>query len=381
VRIVCETILQRAMRSPVRRQIHWVIDEARAFDAWRFIESGVRALRGANISLHLFYQNIGQLRAVWGEAWSALTDVKLTRFLGSNDIETLKWIAELAGETSVVEYGRSDSHTQTKGTSDAVGESEGFSLAKGKTSGRSWGLSRQLSQAASKSEARMSGDSWNAQQGASTTDSYSTNEGRSFGSSHSINRGWSVQTSVSSSDSHGSGLTFADRSNSLSLSGSHSDQVSTSYGQSGGFSLGWQSSHTFGSGQSRALGQTSSQSTGGSRGLTKTDGRTTTTGHGSTEGASSGDSETRTDNRGETRTRTQNRSDAEGRTLNYTQKRRLLTVDEVRRMDPTKTLLFIGRTPDCLVERMHYHQTLPFMERVLAGRAAREDRRQDDDAE
>ena len=223
VRLVCEVVRQRINRSPVHRQVHWVIDEAKAFDAWSFIEEGLRAMRSANISLHLFYQNVGQLKGVWGEGWTSIADTKVIRFLGSSDVETCKWIAELAGETTVVEYGVSDNTSETRGDLHARGQTAGEADADGTSRTSNWSVAKGLSHGQSHSRALANAETWGQQRNRSRTNSLSRSEGSSFGQSHAITHGHSFQESTSTSTTHGDSLSFgAGPGGSTSNTGIHS---------------------------------------------------------------------------------------------------------------------------------------------------------------
>jgi hypothetical protein len=83
---------------------------------------------------------------------------------------------------------------------------------------------------------------------------------------------------------------------------------------------------------------------------------------------SEGDSVTRTE--GVTNGHTVTKGDTAGKTVTYTERRRMMTADEVRQMPKNATLLFIERLPECLVERMHYHKLAPLVARVLEGQIA-----------
>ena len=374
VRLVCEVVRQRINRSPVHRQVHWVIDEAKAFDAWSFIEEGLRAMRSANISLHLFYQNVGQLKGVWGEGWTSIADTKVIRFLGSSDVETCKWIAELAGETTVVEYGVSDNTSETRGDLHARGQTAGEAHADGTSRTSNWSVAKGLSHGQSHSRALANAETWGQQRNRSRTNSLSRSEGSSFGQSHAITHGHSFQESTSTSTTHGDSLSFgAGPGGSTSNTGIHSStttNASSSMSESTSVTNGVNSSVSTNHGSSESDTTGESISTGASHSRTTTEGATNTTSTTDTEGKSTARTTTRTLNKGTSETQTTNASRTAGKTRNYTERRRLMTVDEVRRLDKGSMLVFIDRQPDCLVERLHYHLAAPLLARVFIGRAA-----------
>ncbi len=375
VRLMCEVVRQRIARSRINRHVHWVIDEARAFDAWTFISDGLRAMRSERISLHLFYQNLGQLKGVWGEGWSSITDVRMIRFLGSNDVDTLEWIAKLAGEVSVIDYSQALSASKSQSTADADGTSTSRAVAHGETAGsttsesdaRSHGVNRGASTARGESTARGK--------------SRSASETRTLGQSRAIGRSrtvtWSNSITESNSDSKSAGFNNGGSwtmggdyttSNSSSNSSSSSSGVSMTEGLS--ISVG--DSETETASVSIAKGVTQGDSLTETNSTTETESRGTSesTTNTQTTGTNRGTSDTTTETDGHSRTRTVTDGDTAGRTDTETERRRLLTIDEVRRMSKRSVLIFIDREPDCLIDRLHYHETPPLVARVIAAQLA-----------
>jgi type IV secretory pathway TraG/TraD family ATPase VirD4 len=375
VRLMCEIVRQRIARSSINRHVHWVIDEARAFDAWSFISDGLRAMRSERISLHLFYQNLGQLKGVWGEGWSSITDVRMIRFLGSNDVETLEWIAKLAGEVSVIDYSQARSESASHSvaaadgtsTSTAIGHTDTRGSSTSESDGKTRGTSKGTSSARGKSTARGQ--------------SRSASETRSEGTAHTIGRSRTVTWSNSVTESGGTssggstskgdswspngGVTFSG-SSSHSSSSNHSEAITEGIA----IAVGENESHT--RNKSVAQGVTRGDS------LTETDSTTDTDSQGASEsrtntqtvGSNASASDTKTETEGRSKTRTETEGDTRGRTDTETERRRLLTIDEVRRMSKRSVLVFIDREPDCLIDRLHYHETPPLVARVLAAQLA-----------
>jgi type IV secretion system protein VirD4 len=357
VRLMSEIVRQRIARSAVDRAVHWVVDEAKAFDAWSFIADGLRAMRSGRVSLHLFYQNIGQMKAVWGEGWSSITDVRVIRFLGSSDVETLKWIADMTGEIAVVDYSQAMNESESTNLTQSEGSTSSTAKGHSTSSGRSKSVAEGSTQSSTKGGSHARGSNWS--RGTTSSESLTTTNGLSItrGNSTSVTE----STGVSIGDSKQQ--TSAWPNTSYSTGSSTGATASTAYGSAQTYSETESNSTT------RAAQNGRSSSTGGS----KTDSETW----------SDGDSKSRTDTAGTTEseaatdTQTEGLSkgsstakgNSTGKTITRTERRRIMTVDEVRRM-PNATLLFVERRPECLVDRMHYHKLAPLVARVLEGQIA-----------
>lgn len=377
VRLMCEIIRQRINRSPLRRHVHWVIDEARAFDAWSFIEGGLRAMRSAHVSLHLFYQNVGQMKGVWGEGWSSIADTRLIRFLGSSDVETCKWIAELAGETQVIEYGLADTVSESRGQSQAIGQTKGVSDAEGTSSGTTFSSAIGFANATSRAQARADGQNWASQRSVTESEGSATSRGEAYGRSFSLTDGYSSQTSSSDTDSRGGSFGYSSGpgggGSSFTSQSSHSSTTSMSSGLSMSTTEGRSVTQSTNDTQSRSRATGESQSQGGNRSNTHTLGSSRTDSGTQTKGRNNGKTSTHTRSEGSSTTDTTNASQSAGRSRNRTEKRRLMTVDEVRRLDKTQMLVLIDREADCLVDRLNYYAAAPLLARVLEGRLAQSD--------
>lgn len=355
-RLMCEVIKQRILASRARRTVHWVIDEARTFDAWSFIENGLRALRSERISLHLFYQNIGQLKAIWGEGWSSITDTKLIRYLGSSDVETCQWIAQLAGETSVLDYSRAETDTETESAAQARARTKSSAQATART------LTQTQSQADATSRARMTSDARarSSSQTASNAHARSRSETsgttNTVGSSHSISVGYTETKNssgtIGSTSGPNGGVSLS------STSGSATSETTTDT---------WTTFRSLALSNSTTHGTSDTRTDAATRGMTatRTNGLTDTTSATTTQAQAEAHARTATQTEGESDTDTTTRALAKGRTKNVAERRRLLTVDEVRRLPKDSVLLFLDRQPECVVKRMHYHETPPLLARVL----------------
>jgi type IV secretory pathway TraG/TraD family ATPase VirD4 len=386
LRLMCETIRQRVKRSPVKRRVHWVLDEAMAFGAWSFIEQGLRAMRGFDMSLHLFYQNVGQIRRVWGEGWTSITDARLIRFLGSNDLDTLEWIAKLCGEVKVVDYARSTSQSETQSTAVAKAQSKSIARTDGHSEGDSRTITEGTSSTSTQGESRALATSFSTQKGESSGWSIGHNSGWTRSSGTSSGHSFSAQKSYGDSSSsggsegtsHGSGGSygpggFGGNYNYGGNSGSHysrSHSTTKSYGDT------WQKSQSTNEGQSGG----NSSSSSGNTSTSTTDGktRTITTNANSSAGRTRSVAEAKNQNRntaetqteGETVTGTETKGATNGGSETYTERRRVMTAAEARSLSRHKVLVFVDRDPDCIIDRLHYFDCPPLMQRVLAGMAA-----------
>lgn len=354
LRLISEVVRQRISRSHVDRAVHWIIDEAKAFDAWSFIPDGLRAMRSARISLHLFYQGLGQIKEVWGEGWSSITDTRVIRFLGSSEVETLKWIAELSGEISVVDFSRALSESESTSLANSEGSSSSYAKGYSQTNGRSRSVADGTSVTETRGGSRSTSRNWSKSK--SSSESLTTTSGKSITNGHStsVTEGSSVTAGGSkqeggSSTSKGSSIA-ATASSSQTLTKSHSETDSSSV------SRGTQTS------QSESEGGSTSESSSWSAALGKS--------HTITNGTSDSESESDTQTEGTTKSHTTTHGDTNGKTVTYTERRRTMTVDEVRRMPKSSTLLFVDRMPECLIDRMHYYELAPLAARVLEGQVA-----------
>lgn len=358
LRLISEVIRQRIARSHVDRAVHWIIDEAKAFDAWSFIPDGLRAMRSARISLHLFYQGLGQIKEVWGEGWSSITDTRVTRFLGSNEVDTLEWIAKLAGEISVVDFSRALSESESTSLANSEGSSSSFAKGYSQSNGRS----RSVADGTSVTETRggSTSKSRNWSKSKSSSESLSTTTGRSItrGHSTSVTEGTSITVGGSKQETSSFPNSSTSKGSSTAASASSSQSNTQSYSEtdSNSVSRGTQTS------QSESEGGSTSESSSWSAALGKS--------HTITNGTSDSDSESDTQTEGTTKSHTTTHGDTNGKTVTYTERRRTMTVDEVRRMPKSSTLLFVDRMPECLIDRMHYYELAPLAARVLEGQVA-----------
>lgn len=337
LRLMVEVSLQ-AMRytglSSDRRHaaadVHIVLDEAKALGPWRMIEDGLRALRSERISLHLAYQNLAQIRSTWREGHTRITAVKVIQFLGSNDTETCEWIAKLAGETTVIDRSQSASggESWTWSAGENTGESNSVQSGWSKTRGDSLSLGTSASTALGSNQ--------------SATHGWSHTEGRSVSVSETT--GWSHNTSKGTSWSDTSFARTNSESTSEGSSGSQTVTASRSSSDTESFSVTRGTSRTDTTGQSRTA---SSQRGEGESG-------------GNTLSASSGKNVSIA------------AAQQSGQSQTQSERRRLLTVQEVRALDRKKAVVFVDRGPGVLVAKLHFHRNVVMLLRIAEAKLALE---------
>ncbi|HAJ48799.1 MAG TPA: hypothetical protein DCL54_19650 [Alphaproteobacteria bacterium] len=313
--------------------IHVIVDETAALGAWTWLEDGLRSFRSNRMFLHLVYQNVGQLKRLWGEGWTQMTAVELIQFLGTNCELTCKWIAELLGETVMIDCNISESEgateqrsqTRTDSTGESEGETVGTTTSKSNAHSRSTSVNRNVSVAKGQSFARTIGQSTAVTVGETVTTSETIGSG-------------------SSCQSGGQGFSAGSSSNS-------STTTTTS--------------------QTRSETETNSSSE------TETDSET----HTSTEG--SGETETQTEThavaqqQGTNRTRTHSIAIAEGTSQSaqrglsrsWTERRRLLTVAEIRSVAEEYVVTFYRGYGGVPVAKLNYFENPILLARIFQGLA------------
>lgn len=341
LRLMCEVALQAIRRSHLGAEaqrracdVHMIIDEAKAFGPWRMIEDGLRALRSERIALHLAYQNLAQIRTTWREGFTRITAVKVIQFLGSNDVETCEWIAKLAGETTVIDRSRSwsegDSETwgDSESTALSVTTNQGWSKQKGEGRAESWtwGTAR------TRGFARQSGIS--ITKGASGSDTRSSQWGSQH--NHTVNNGYSWGPGGGGSN------------------GGSSSSSGSSFGGSRSSTDGWSTANALSASQSYNEGETENE--GGSRSENTSSSESESSGNGMSLG------QTRGKNTGGGHQK--NASETE------TERKRLMTVQEVRALDPALAVVFIAREQGMLVRRSHHYENPALQLRILRAQQA-----------
>jgi type IV secretory pathway TraG/TraD family ATPase VirD4 len=339
VRLMLETMriendLTNFPRKSYGHDIHVIVDEAAALGAWTWLEDGLRSFRSNRMFLHLVYQNVGQLKRLWGEGWTQMTAVELIQFLGTNCEMTCKWIAELLGETRMVDANISESESATeqrsKTRTDSSGESDGETT----------------STTNSKSNAHSRGTTINRSESVATGHAFAKTIGRSV----AVTEGETVTTSVtigsgSSCQSGGQGFSAGSSSN---------------------------SSTTTTTAQSRSVTETDSSSE------TETDSETKTQSQGSGETETHTETQSVAQQQGTSRTRTRSVATAEGTSQSaqrglsrsWTERRRLLTVEEVRSLAEEYVVTFFRGYGGLPVLKLNYFENPILLARIYEGLAA-----------
>lgn len=75
-----------------------MLDEVDRLGRFSPIESGLQTLRGSDVKLWLFYQDLDQLKATYPERWQSFTSACDMQFFGVNDSFTRQYISEAMGE-------------------------------------------------------------------------------------------------------------------------------------------------------------------------------------------------------------------------------------------------------------------------------------------
>lgn len=309
--------------------VHVLIDEARAFGNWRAMEDWLRALRSERVSVHFAFQNLAQIASVWGQGHTRMTAVKVIQFLGSNDVETCEWIAKLAGETTVVDRSHSTSGSeswqlnvsqqegQTTGKQTGWSKTKGDSVSKGTTIGRADAISQ--------------GESW----GNSTSTGWSKSTAIGSGFSHNVGSGWSSGNSYGPGGGGGSSSTSGNSGTSTSTTSTVTDTESG--GTSKTHTETRNRSHTNSHAENTATGTSTSDAQSGSESQGRSTGKSVAIGQGQQSGS--------------------------GEQL--TERRRLLTVQEVRALAHDKAAIFIGREAGVIIRKLHYHRNPALLYRIL----------------
>lgn len=309
--------------------IHVLLDEAAALGGWAWIENGLRAFRSNRISLHLFYQNLGQIKGFWPEKWTQIMSNECFQFLGSTDPDTCKWVAEMIGETTVVDRSISDNDSESEQSSvtqtDSTGRARGVATGETNTVGTS--SSRALAVGQSKANGRGGSESNTRGSGGSITET----SGYAYTSSYSVGFSSSGQSSGSSSTSSGSTTT------------SESVAISKSWNESWTLGSNWSHTDTQTTGETNTTGTNESRAKQQSETLTENSG--TAIAKGTTSGLTRGSSES------------------------WNERRRLPTAAEIRMMSDDIALIVYRNRPAKAVKKLHYFRNPVLLARVFEGLA------------
>ena len=253
LRLMLESARLGLKRTTDRRPVHFVIDEAAALGKLDLITTGLRAWRSAGIRLHLFYQDVGQIKAAFKDGWSSIANTDVLQFMGSNpgDVETAEFISKIFGERDMIVPTAGDSATSSTGTTKSTAEGTSETKTDGTSATRSTSVTRTL------------GSSWSTAIGKSTTiaDSFSSSSSSSttVGSSTAYtSNGPQTTTSSSSTSSYSESHSHSEsntRSRTDTTGGSDSDArgKSNAEGTSRSVAKGSTDTNTTGTSQSEAV--------------------------------------------------------------------------------------------------------------------------------
>lgn len=195
------------------RPVHFVIDETAAFGKFDLITTGLRAWRSAGLRLHLFFQNLSQIKEAFGEGTGAVTDADVIQFCGSQDWETLDYISKMFGErdmivpteTRTTGTSRSSTEGHSHGTSETetVGSGTNASRSVTRTVGSNWSVSLGESQGTSSSSTRTTDHQGNQSSSYTSSGSYTSSKTETSGGSNSEAVGTTKGTSTNKSKSSG----------------------------------------------------------------------------------------------------------------------------------------------------------------------------------
>lgn len=103
LRLLTGMALRTMMRPPrAKKQVLFLIEEAASLGRLDILSSGMALLRGYNAFLMPFFQNIGQIRSLYGDdAQTFLANAAVRIFLAVQDAETAKLVSEMAGVSTL----------------------------------------------------------------------------------------------------------------------------------------------------------------------------------------------------------------------------------------------------------------------------------------
>lgn len=119
-RLALGSAIWAMQRQPLAREkVLFIIDEAAALQKLKRLPNWLATLRKYRAVLWPIFQNIGQIKALYGADWqSFIANCGLRQFLGAADLETAEYVHKLLGEqttytTSINPEGE-ESHAQTR---------------------------------------------------------------------------------------------------------------------------------------------------------------------------------------------------------------------------------------------------------------------------
>lgn len=106
LKLVTISMMRSVVRNPTDEKVTFLMDEAAsALGYLPEIETALAAYAGFNITLWLVYQDMGQVKAIFGDKWeSVIANCDVRQFFSVRDNFTLKYISEALGTTTRTLY-------------------------------------------------------------------------------------------------------------------------------------------------------------------------------------------------------------------------------------------------------------------------------------
>ncbi len=100
------------------------LDEFAVLGTMKTLEDAAGQIAGLGCKLWPILQDIGQLRALYGDRWETfLGNSGILQFFGNSDLQTLEWISKRLGETTIKTINQNQTGHTERGKSGAMGMS------------------------------------------------------------------------------------------------------------------------------------------------------------------------------------------------------------------------------------------------------------------
>lgn len=120
LRLVFTTALRAVVRNRNRR-VTFLVDECATLGYLPELKTALSTYAGYNISLYLFFQDLSQIRSIYGEAWETfVSNTAIRQFFGVNDNFTAEYLEKAMGVQTVVSYEAGPRGSTPKGTARAL---------------------------------------------------------------------------------------------------------------------------------------------------------------------------------------------------------------------------------------------------------------------
>ena len=134
LRLVIVCALNALYRNVAGRRVLLIVDEMAALGHLAPLEDAFALIRGYNIQIAAFAQDLGQLKNLYEERWETfIANAGAVFGFAPNDLTTAEWMSKRAGQTTVVAKGFSSSSGVTSGekvSSNLGGGSSGQQMAR-----------------------------------------------------------------------------------------------------------------------------------------------------------------------------------------------------------------------------------------------------------